>query len=139
MFRLLVNVSTFNPLRKRHQNHVFRTSIIVFNQSTIPGPTHLELERQVGNSVVVKWTTVKSPKVEDVKNDTGKDKIKGFVIYIDGKAHQTVLGNGRTKALVSDLNLEKVCFNTKHIYGACSLVELSLRNKAATLQPLKNL
>ena len=59
----------------------------------------------MGNSVVVKWTKATAEDVDD-----GRQSIKGYLIYVDGKIHQTVLGAGRSKALVSDLTLDKVWF-----------------------------
>jgi hypothetical protein len=59
----------------------------------------VQIERQMNNTVVIQWT---SPDGIPSKH------IKGYVIYVDGEYKETVMGSARTKALISDLNTDKV-------------------------------
>ena len=67
----------------------------------VPWPIDVDIERQMGNSVIVKWSAPERINTRD---------IKGYSIQVDGEHRQTVLGSARTKALISDLNLDKVLF-----------------------------
>ena len=72
----------------------------------------------MGNSVVIKWTKTKTAS-EEMDNE---QSIKGYLIYVDGQIHQTVLGAGRSKALVSDLMLDKVSPCILFVYVLQSLL-----------------
>ncbi|XP_066929546.1 serine-rich adhesin for platelets-like [Clytia hemisphaerica] len=65
----------------------------------VPWPTDVEIERQMGDSVIVKWNIPVGINTRD---------IQGYSIQVDGEHRQTVLGSARTKALISNLNLDKV-------------------------------
>eukprot|EP00794_Sanderia_malayensis_P014162 gene14162-15641_t len=64
-----------------------------------PPPRQLKLERQLNSSVVLSWLP---------PDGIAESDIHGYAIKADGVIKQTLIGAGRTKAIVSDIQRSKV-------------------------------
>ena len=73
--------------------------IIVIFLAGLPPPRKVILERQLNNSVVLSWLPPSG--VPDTE-------IYGYAIKANGLLKQTLIGAARTKAIVSDIDRDKV-------------------------------